>query len=211
ENPGAILRIWEGGMAFHGGLMGVVVATAIYTWRNGLPFFSVSDALCAATPPGLFLGRIANFINAELWGRPSDAPWAVIFPGLDAQDCPGPEGLVERGGQILCARHPSQLYESGLEGLFLGLILLWLIVARRWLHRPGLITGAFFAGYGAARIFVEAFRQADPQFITPDNPWGHVIDLGPIGLTMGQVLSLPMLLFGLGVMATATLHRRANA
>ena len=206
EDPLSILRLWEGGMAFHGGFLGVVVAAAIFARIHAIPVASLADALAVATPVGLFLGRTANFINAELWGRPSDAPWAVIFPGDAAQACAGPAGLVVQDGLLLCARHPSQLYEAILEGLILG-VLLVALAFRGWLKRPGVIAGLFLAGYGAARMFVELFRQADPQFIAPDNPWGHVISLGPFGLTMGQVLSLPMLLGGLLVVALAARAR----
>lgn len=200
ENPGQILRIDEGGMAFHGGLLGVVVAAFAFARRHQIPALSFADALAIATPIGIGLGRVANFINAELWGRPSDVPWAVIFPGLDAQNCPGPEGLVTQDGQILCARHPSQLYEAALEGLLLTIVLL--VLARRGgLKRPGLVAGVFFAGYGAARIFVETFRQADAQFIADFPPFGHVISVGGFGLSMGQVLSLPMLCVGLALIA----------
>jgi len=201
ENPAEILALWQGGMAFHGGFLGVVVAGLLFCWRHNIPMARAGDLMALATPPGLLLGRLANFINAELWGRPSDAPWAVIFPGSMAQDCPGPAGLVEMGGQILCARHPSQLYEAVLEGLILGAVLIWLAWRRGALQAPGRIMGVFFAGYGLARIVVELFRQPDPQFITPDSPLGHVISLTPtIGLTMGQILSLPMLLLGLGLL-----------
>lgn len=160
----------------------------------------VADAVAVSVPPGLFLGRVANFINAELWGRPTDLPWGVIFPGERAQFCPG---VVEE----LCARHPSQLYEAGLEGLLLGAVLLWVAWRRDWLKVPGQTMGLFFAGYGLSRFVVEYFRQPDAQFITPDNPLGHVIALGPVGLTMGQLLSLPMLIFGLAVIRWA--RRRA--
>ncbi|MEM9973492.1 MAG: prolipoprotein diacylglyceryl transferase [Pseudomonadota bacterium] len=188
-NPIEILYIWQGGMAFHGGLLGVVVVALWFCWRHKLPMLSVGDALAMATPPGLMLGRIANFINGELWGRPTEAPWGVIFPGEAAQTCPG--------FGAPCARHPSQLYEAFLEGLLLGLVILWLVWARRWLKAPGRITGVFLAGYGLGRFVVEYFRQADPQFITPDNPIGHAIRLGEYGVTMGQLLSLPMLALGL--------------
>jgi len=144
--------------------------------------------MSVVAPIGLFFGRIANFINAELWGRPTDMPWGVIFPGEAAQSCPGVEGI--------CARHPSQLYEAGLEGLLLGLIL-WAVLRAGGLRRPGLLFGVFLVGYSLARFFVEFFRVADPQFITPDNPLGHVIGGPVIGLSMGQLLSLPMLLVGL--------------
>ncbi len=198
-NPAQIPMIWQGGMAFHGGFLGVVVAGLLFCRKHGIAPMSAADMFALATPPGLMLGRIANFINAELWGRPTDMPWGVIFPGPFAQDCPGIEGL--------CARHPSQLYQAGLEGLVLGAVLLVLAFRGGWLKRPGQITGLFLAGYGAARLFVEAFRQADPQFITPGNPLGHVVRLGEAGLTMGQVLSLPMLLAGLALIAWS--RRRA--
>ncbi|SFP80293.1 prolipoprotein diacylglyceryl transferase [Tranquillimonas alkanivorans] len=188
-HPLEIPMIWQGGMSFHGGMIGVVVA-GLLVWRKYRPNpLSLGDMLALATPPGILLGRIANFINAELWGRPSDVPWAVVFPGAAAQDCPDVAGL--------CARHPSQLYEAGLEGLLLGGVLLVMAFGTGALKRPGLITGLFLTGYAAARMFVEIFRQADPQFITPGNPMGYVVWLGDAGLSMGQVLSLPMLLVGL--------------
>ena len=190
QNPVEILQVWQGGMSFHGGLLGVVVACIVFSWRRGIPWLSVADVLCMATPAGLLLGRIANFINAELWGRPTDLPWGVVFPGRAAQDCPGVDGP--------CARHPSQLYEAGLEGLVLGAVLLWLVWMRGALTRPGLATGVFFAGYGLSRFVVEYARQADPQFITPDNPMGWVVQAGGMGLSMGQLLSLPMIVLGLG-------------
>lgn len=200
SDPLSVLRIWEGGMAFHGGFLGLVIAIALFTRKHGIATSALADSVALVGPIGLFLGRLTNFINAELWGRPSDAPWAVIFPGQAAQDCPGPVGLVERAGQILCARHPSQLYESALEGLVLGLILL-ILVRRGGFKRPWLLSGVFVAGYGAARVFVELFRQADAQFIALNPPWGYVVELGPLGLTMGQILSLPMLIAGLAIMA----------
>ncbi len=187
QNPLEILQLWQGGMAFHGGLLGVVIAVWLFTGRHGIDRASAADALAIATPPGLFLGRLANFVNAELWGRPWDGPWAMIFP-TDPLRLP---------------RHPSQLYEAALEGLLLGAVLLWLALRRRALHRPGLIAGLFFAGYGAARFTVEIFRQADPQFLAPDNPMGYVLGTGQIGLTMGQLLSLPMLALGLALAGRA--------
>lgn len=184
-HPLHILRIWEGGMSFHGGFLGVVAATALFARGEGVPVLSTADALAIATPPGLFLGRVANFINVELWGRPSTLPWAVVFPGDAAQDCPldwlGP-----------CARHPSQLYEALLEGVLLGALLLWLAFRRGGLRHPGRMTGVFLAGYGLSRFAVEFFRVADAQFITPGNPLGHVL----AGLSMGQILSLPMIALG---------------
>ncbi len=187
-NPLEILKVWQGGMSFHGGFLGVVVAGLWYCRRNAVAPLALADAFALATPVGLMLGRIANFINAELWGRPTDLPWGVIFPGVAAQDCADVVGA--------CARHPSQLYEAGLEGLVLGLVL-WLLVRRGALRAPGRILGAFLTGYGAARFFVEFFRVADAQYITPKNPLGHVIDWAGWGLSMGQILSLPMMAVGL--------------
>ena len=195
-NPAQIPMVWQGGMAFHGGFLGVVVAALIFTWRHKIPRLAAADAIALGVPVGLMLGRIANFINAELWGRPTDVPWGVVFPGSAAQDCAGVVGL--------CARHPSQLYQAGLEGAALLAILLWLAFRRDWLKVPGQITGVFLAGYGAARFVVEYFRQADAQFITPENPLGHVIRLSDsFGLTMGQLLSLPMLAAGIGLILYA--------
>ena len=189
QNPAEILQVWQGGMSFHGGLIGVIIACFAFAWRRGVRGFSVADILCMATPVGLLLGRIANFINAELWGRPTSLPWGVAFPGAAAQDCPGIEGI--------CARHPSQLYEALLEGLILGLVLLFLVYRRGALKRVGFVTGVFFVGYGLSRFIVEFARQADAQFISPENPLGYVVQFGPAGLSMGQLLSLPMIAFGL--------------
>jgi phosphatidylglycerol:prolipoprotein diacylglycerol transferase len=189
SHPGDILKVWEGGMAFHGGFLGVVVASYLFFRFEKIPMLPAADLMALATPVGLFLGRLANFINAELWGRPTDMPWGVAFPGDAAQYCPDTTGV--------CARHPSQLYEAGLEGLLLGLLLIWLVWARGWLKRPGQITGLFLAGYGVARFFVEFFRQPDAQFVTEGNPLGLAYHVGGYGLTMGQTLSLPMILVGL--------------
>ncbi|WBU64473.1 prolipoprotein diacylglyceryl transferase [Paracoccus aerodenitrificans] len=183
-NPLEIIKVWQGGMSFHGGFMGVVIAAWLWARRNDVSPLRLADALAVASPVGLFFGRIANFINAELWGRPTDLPWGVIFPGEAAQNCPGVEGL--------CARHPSQLYEAGLEGLTLGLILL-VLVRSGGLRRPRLALGVFLSGYALSRIFVEFFRVADAQFITAENPLGRVA----LGMSMGQLLSLPMLALGL--------------
>ncbi len=187
-NPAQILRVWEGGMSFHGGFLGVAAAAMLYCRKERIPMLPAADALAVATAPGLLLGRLANFINAELWGRPTTMPWGVAFPGDAAQTC---AGVID-----VCARHPSQLYEAALEGLLLGAALLYLVLRRGWLKRPGQTVGLFLAGYGAARFFVEFFRQADAQYITPDNPFGHVIRLGSAGLSMGQLLSLPMIVGG---------------
>ncbi len=190
-NPGEILAVWQGGMSFHGGMIGVTLGGLLFAWRNKVPLLSLGDLMALCTPPGLLLGRAANFINGELWGRPSDAPWAVVFPGDRAQDCPGIVGD--------CARHPSQLYEAGLEGLVLGALLIFLVYRMGWLKRPGAITGMFLVGYGLSRSFIELFRQADAQFITAANPMGYVVQFGDAGLSMGQLLSLPMVLLGLAL------------
>ncbi|WP_411839419.1 prolipoprotein diacylglyceryl transferase [Paracoccus sp. ME4] len=193
-NPLEIVKVWQGGMSFHGGFAGVIVATWAWARSQGVPLLRLADAMAVVAPIGIFFGRIANFINAELWGRPTDLPWGVVFPGEAAQSCPGIVGP--------CARHPSQLYEAGLEGLLLGLIL-FAVVRAGGLRRPGLAFGIFLAGYGLARMVVELFRVADAQFITPDNPLGHVVGGPVLGLTMGQLLSLPMVLIGLALIAAA--------
>lgn len=188
-HPAEIVRVWQGGMSFHGGFLGVVLAAWVFARRNAIPPLRLADALAVATPVGLGLGRVANFINAELWGRPTDLPWGVVFPGEAAQAC--------ATATMACARHPSQLYEAALEGVLLLIALVWL-VRRGGLGRPGLALGVFLAGYGLARFVVEFFRQADARFITAENPLGHVLG-GPVwGVTMGQLLSLPMVVVGAG-------------
>ncbi|ATF17613.1 prolipoprotein diacylglyceryl transferase [Phaeobacter gallaeciensis] len=189
ENPTEILRIWQGGMAFHGGLLGVIFATWVYAIRNQIPRLQIADLVAHTVPPGLLLGRLANFNNAELWGRATGLPWGVAFPGRAAQSCGQAVGEI-------CARHPSQLYEALLEGLILGAVLLWLVYRRNGLRHPGLVTGVFLAGYGAARFMVEFVRQPDAQFVTIDNPLGLAWHIGGYGLTMGQFLSLPMIAIG---------------
>lgn len=189
QNPIEILKVWQGGMAFHGGLLGVIVATWLYAARHNIARLTIADLVAHVVPPGLLLGRLANFINAELWGRPTDLPWGVIFPGMAAQDCPGLTGI--------CARHPSQLYEALLEGVILGALLLWLVYRRGALKRPGRVAGTFFAGYGLARFLVEFVRQPDGQFVTPGNPLGLAWHVGGYGLTMGQALCLPMMALGI--------------
>ena len=187
-NPFDVLRVWDGGMAFHGGFIGVVVAVTLYCIVNNIPLWSGADLIAVSSPPGLFFGRLANFVNAELWGKPTELPWGVVFPGERAQDC---DGVVVG----LCARHPSQIYEALTEGLFL-FILTGLLAYLGGFKRPGLITGVFVAGYGVSRFFVEYFRVPDPQFFSAVNPYGFVIKVGQFGLTMGQSLTLPMILFG---------------
>jgi phosphatidylglycerol:prolipoprotein diacylglycerol transferase len=188
-NPGDIIRIWDGGMAFHGGMLGVIIAGLLYCRKYDLRPMQVGDAMALGVPVGLFLGRIANFINAELWGRPTDLPWGVVFPGYAAQDC----------GQLtaFCARHPSQLYEALMEGIILGSVMLWLAYRRGALKRPGTLIGTFLAGYGTARFLVEFVRQPDAQFISEGNPLGLALQISGYGFTMGQLLSLPMIALGL--------------
>ena len=187
-NPLAIFRIWDGGMAFHGGFIGVIAAVILFCWANKLLLWSTADLIAVSTPPGLFFGRVANFINAELWGRPTEVYWGVIFPGELAQKCDGVIGT--------CARHPSQLYEAGLEGLLLFIALIYIAI-KGGFKRPGLLTGVFAVGYGASRFFVEYFRVPDPQFFSQANPYGFAFKLSDYGITMGQSLSLPMILLGL--------------
>ncbi|NKX44281.1 prolipoprotein diacylglyceryl transferase [Roseicyclus persicicus] len=207
QNPAEILRIWQGGMAFHGGLIGVAVAAFLFCRMNRIPPLQVADAMAMVVAIGLGLGRLANFVNAELWGRPTDLPWGVIFPGEAAQACRGPVGIVMTDLGEMCARHPSQLYQAGLEGLLMGAVLLWLAWARGWLKTPGALTGMFFTIYGLARFAVEFVRQPDAQFVGPDNPVGFALALSPsLGLTMGQLLSLPMIALGLWLVVT---RRRA--
>ena len=195
HDPAAIIRVWEGGMSFHGGFIGVILSALLFCRVNLLPVWSVGDAIAFAAPFGLFLGRLANFINAELWGRPTDVPWAVVFPGEAAQSCP------IWWLDTVCARHPSQIYEALLEGVALFAIMAVLAFGYKILKRPGMMIGIFFLGYGTARAIVENFRQGDAQYVSMDNPMGHVLrfgsELDSAGLTMGQVLSLPMVLIGL--------------
>ncbi len=198
SNPLDVLRIWDGGMAFHGGFVGVVFAVIFYCWANGIKLLNTADLIALSTPPGLFFGRIANFINAELWGRPTDVRWGVIFPGERAQTCEGFTGP--------CARHPSQLYEACLEGLLLFIVLVFLSF-KGGLRKPGLITGVFITGYGLSRFFVEYFRVPDPQFFSEANPYGFALMIGNYGITMGQGLSIPMVIIGI-FLSISSLKRR---
>ncbi|KGE01079.1 diacylglyceryl transferase [Rhizobium sp. YS-1r] len=177
QNPIRAIEIWNGGMSFHGGFLGATIAMIFFARRNGIPVWSMFDAVAAVVPFGLFFGRIANFINGELWGRLSDMPWAVVFP---------------TGGPF--ARHPSQLYEAGLEGIVLVLVLALMIFGFKALKAPGTVCGTFVVGYALCRIFVEFFREPDAQL-------GYL--LGTNWLTMGMVLSLPMIAVGLWAIARA--------
>lgn len=182
DHPLEAFKLWQGGMSFHGGLLGVTLAMIWFARRRKISIFAVSDFVSCATPIGLFFGRIANFINGELWGRATDVSWGVVFPHPAAGGVP---------------RHPSQLYEALLEGLVLFAIMFVLTRTTRLRHRPGVMTGVFCMGYGAARIFVEFFRQ-------PDVHLGFLVG----GATMGQLLSIPLFLFGAGVVIWAL--RRAS-
>lgn len=194
-HPEKILRLWEGGMSFHGGLLGVLFFGALYVYAKKIPFLSGFDIIAVTIPFGFFVGRIANFFNGELWGRPTTVPWAVAFPGKAAQICP--QYWVGE-----CTRHPSQLYEAALEGGVLLLLMYWLALSRDWLKIPGQMVSVFLIGYGSARLFVEYFREADAQFQSPDNPLGYALRLDIIdsGLTMGQILSVPMIIVGLSML-----------
>ena len=191
SHPLEIPMLWQGGMSFHGGLLGVCIAVILVARKHKAALGDVANILALTATPAILMVRIANFINAELWGRPTDMPWGVIFPGAAAQTCDGITGL--------CARHPSQLYEAGLEGLVLGAFLMWLAFARGWLKRPWQLAGAFMAGYGIARFVVEFLRQPDAQFVEMGNPLGLALHLNGWGLTMGQCLSLPMVIVGLAI------------
>ena len=173
--PLEALKLWHGGMSFHGGMLGVCLAIFLFCRQRKIPLLAFGDIITSAVPIGLFFGRIANFINAELWGRPTDVPWAMVFP-TDPDHLP---------------RHPSQLYEATLEGIVLFLVL-WLLQRAGGRQRPGLISGTFLTGYGIARVTVEFFRQPDPQL-------GYLV----LGITMGQLLSLPLVLVGLWLMLRA--------
>lgn len=175
-NPLDIFALWDGGMSFHGGLLGVLVAIGLYARKTQRHYFAVSDFLVPLLPPGLFFGRIGNYINQELWGRTTDVPWGVLF--YTAPDGP---------------RHPSQLYEAALEGLVLFCVLWW-FSARKTI--PGQISGMFLLLYGLFRSFVEFFREPD----------GHIGTLAFDWLTMGQILSLPMMILGLYLVARKRLN-----
>lgn len=202
SNPLAILRLWDGGMAFHGGFLGVCMAVFLYCRVNSISLWSGADLIAVSSPPGLLFGRLANFINVELWGRPTDKPWGVIFPGDVAQACEGVEGL--------CARHPTQIYEALLEGIIL-FIILFIIARFGAFKRPGIITATFTIWYGFSRFFVEFFRVPDPQFFSASNPYGHAFRFGDYGITMGQALSTPMVLFGLFLIIISFNRLRENS
>jgi phosphatidylglycerol:prolipoprotein diacylglycerol transferase len=184
HDPVEVLRLWHGGMSFHGGMLGVIIAIIAFSLVNRIDMLRLGDLVAPCVPIGLFFGRIANFINGELWGRPTTLPWGIIFP--DAPDA--------------LPRHPSQLYEAGLEGLVLFLILRLATHGLRWLPRQGALTGLFLMVYGAFRIALENVRNPDlnmPNF--------------PFGLTMGMILSIPMVLAGLALVVRALIRPPAAA
>jgi phosphatidylglycerol:prolipoprotein diacylglycerol transferase len=171
-DPVSIFALWEGGMSFHGGFLGTILAMVLFALRRRIPVWSLIDVVAAAVPFGLFFGRLANFINAELYGRVTDVPWAMVFPG---------------GGDE--PRHPSQLYEAFLEGIVLFLVLRWLTHRAGRLATPGFVSGAMAATYGIGRTIAEFFREPDIQI-------GYLAG----GLTMGMMLSIPMIVAGIGWM-----------
>ncbi len=175
ENPSEILQVWDGGMSFHGGVIGVSLGILYLARKHGLHWLRIHDYVACCVPFGLFFGRVANFVNGELWGRPTDVAWAVVFPS---------------GGEV--PRHPSQLYEAGLEGLLLGLILWYLFWRTDARYQPGRLVGTFILVYGISRFLVEMVRQ-------PDEGLEHLA----WGLTMGQTLTLPMIIGGIYLIATS--------
>ena len=180
-----LLRLWDGGMSFHGGLAGVTAAMAYVAWQGKLNFIRVVDYVAVGVPMGMLLGRLANFVNGELWGRATDVPWAMVFPGAD--DLP---------------RHPSQLYQAGLEGLALLAVMMVLFWFTRARYRPGLLAGVFTLGMGIARFVNEFFREPDQQ----------LADFAArTGLSMGQWLTIPLILTGLIVVLYALLKKPLGA
>jgi phosphatidylglycerol:prolipoprotein diacylglycerol transferase len=182
EHPFEAFQLWKGGMSFHGGFTGCVLAVVLFARKNNISILSLGDITCATGTVGVMLGRIANFINGELWGRETDVPWGIVFPGGEP-----------------VARHPSQLYEAGLEGLALFIVLA-LLIRRGALLRPGLIIGAFAVGYSLARSFCELFREPDAQL-------GFLWDT----ITMGTLLSIPLLLAGVALIVNALRRPPINA
>ena len=181
RDPVRILKLWEGGMSFHGGALGVVVGILLLARKEHLSALRMTDYIACCAPFGLFLVRLANFANGELWGRETDVPWAVVFPSPDAGPVP---------------RHPSQLYEAGIEGLLMFAILAFLFWRTRARYKPGLLLGAFLIVYGVGRFLVEYVREPDVQ-----------LGILPWGLSMGQTLSAPMIFVGLYFVLTANGRR----
>lgn len=177
EHPIEIIKLWDGGMSFHGGAIGTTLAILLMCRQQKLNWLRVHDYVACVVPFGLFFGRLANFVNGELWGKPANLPWAIVFPGAGAD-----------------ARHPSQLYEAGLEGLVLFAILWFAFWRTKARYEPGKLVGIFLLGYGCFRFFVEYFREPDAQFA--GTIFENVIH-------MGQVLCLPMIVGGIYLIVTA--------
>lgn len=174
-----LFQLWTGGMSFHGGMLGCTLAVLIYAWRTKANALSIGDMALAAAPIGLFFGRMANFVNGELWGRTTDVPWAIRFCNARIEQM---YGFCPAGNE---PRHPSQLYEAGLEGLLLFIVLGLAVWKWKLLAKPGYVTGLFLVGYGASRALLETVRQPDAG-----------MENFPLGLTMGMMLSIPMILVG---------------
>jgi phosphatidylglycerol:prolipoprotein diacylglycerol transferase len=169
KNPIFIFQTWKGGMSFHGGLIGIAISTYVLAKKHKINFFKAVDLICCVAPIGIFLGRIANFVNSELYGRVTDVPWAVIFPN---------------GGYL--PRHPSQIYEAICEGILLFIIMILFFYKTNFRHIPGKITGCFLISYSFFRMILESFRE-------PDAHVGYILNI----FTLGQILSLPLLMVGL--------------
>ncbi len=195
HDPIQIFRLWDGGMSFHGGVIGTSLGIFYLARRNGLNWLRIHDYVACCVPFGLFFGRVANFVNHELWGRPTDVPWAVVFPEE-------PTGRIINGVPELLdgpARHPSQLYEAGLEGIALFLLLWFLFWRTDSRYYPGRLVGTFLLGYGLSRFLVEYYREPDAQLVEFAQA---------THLHMGQWLSLPMILGGLWLIATSAKRRQ---
>lgn len=178
DDPVAVVRLWDGGMSFHGGVIGVTLAIWYIARRNGLSFLRVSDYVACVVPIGMLLGRLANFVNGELWGRATDVPWAMTFCDVSSNPCVS----------SMIARHPSQLYQAGLEGLAMLVLMSWLFWRTRARYNPGMLVGIFAAGMGLARFINEFFREPDSQLLWLAQQ---------TGLSMGQWLTIPMIGLGL--------------
>ena len=188
-DPIRILRLWDGGMSFHGGVIGTSLGLILFARKHGLNWLRIHDYVACCVPFGLFFGRLANFVNGELWGRPTDVAWAIVF------------NRTVEAGMVEPARHPSQLYEAGLEGVVLFAILWWAFWRTQSRYQPGRLVGLFLVGYAVCRYLLEFVRE-------PDHQYASSAILGTPGLHMGQLLCLPMLLGGAWLMATAPGRRQ---
>ena len=188
-----LFRLWDGGMSFHGGMIGTSIGIILFARSQKLDWLRVHDYLACAVPFGLFFGRIANFVNGELWGKPSNLPWAIVFR--------------DTVGTAEPARHPSQLYEAGLEGIILFAILWFAFWRTKARYEPGKLVGLFLLGYGLSRFIVEFFREPDAQFFDPDSVFVKAFGTFFQFLHMGQVLTLPMIVGGIYLIVTAKARR----